>query len=576
MQKKIIRRQPEQITASLHANPVLDKIYSNRGIKSNLELEYELSQLISFQDLMGIQQAVECLADAIKQQKKILIVGDFDADGATSTAVAVRALKSFGAQRVNFLVPNRFSFGYGLTPELVDVAARDFQPDLIVTVDNGIANHAGVLAAKKTGIQVIITDHHLPGEDLPSADVIINPNQIGDSFPSKDMAGVGVIFYVMLALRRYLSEQKWFQQQALPEPIMSTLLDLVALGTVADVVPLDHNNRILIHQGLRRIRSGHCAVGITAILEIAGRNPKKLTTSDLGFAVAPRLNAAGRLDDMSLGIECLLCDDLQRAREIATLLNQLNEERRVIEQDMQDQALQLLKKIQMNDQSERSGICLFAEDWHQGVIGILASRIKDRLQRPVVAFALGSQDELKGSARSIPGIHIRDILADISVRYPELIFKFGGHAMAAGLTLKRNLFDSFSVAFDEAVSRKIRTEHSNHIILSDGELQVTALNIELADALREAGPWGQSFPEPLFDGVFQVLDQRLVGGKHLKLTLKYADKMLDAIAFFVDLKQWPNHRCKGVRLAYRLDINEFRGKRSVQLIIEHLEAHEFS
>ena len=571
MKKKIIRRNQanlESVSPDLH--PILQRIYPTRGIQSNRELERNLDHLLPYQDLLGIDAAVKCLAANLTLQNKFLIVGDFDADGATSSALAVRALKSFGAKHVDFLVPNRFAFGYGLTPELVAVA-KELNPSVIVTVDNGIANHAGVIAAKELGMQVVITDHHLPAETLPPADAIVNPNQLGDTFQSKTIAGVGVIFYVMLALRRYLSDQEWFAKHNIPEPNMSRLLDIVALGTVADVVPLDHNNRILVHQGLRRIRAGHCVPGISALLEIANRNQARLVASDLGFAVAPRLNAAGRLDDMSLGIECLITDDIAKAREIAQLLNQLNDERRVIEQGMQEQAIKVLNSISFKQNQFTCGVCLYDETWHQGVIGILASRIKDRVHRPVIAFALSSDTEIKGSARSIPGIHIRDVLAEISTRCPTLINKFGGHAMAAGLTIPRESFDHFAKMFNEVVSEKINEEHLNNALLSDGELSQQELTLEVAEVLREAGPWGQSFPEPVFDGVFNLLDQRLVGGKHLKMTLTRESQILDAIAFNVDLNEWPNYRCESVNIAYRVDVNEFRGKRSVQLVVEQLE-----
>ncbi len=569
--KKIIRREAVMQDAIEHdLHPLLQRIYAARGVKSVAELDRSLEKLLPYQSMLGIDHAVSLLADTIIQQQSILIVGDFDADGATSTAVAIRALKSFGATQVDFLVPNRFAFGYGLTPELVEVAKKN-QPYLIVTVDNGIANHAGVLTAKQAGIKVIVTDHHLPAETLPDADAIVNPNQLGDLFPSKHIAGVGVIFYVMLALRRYLLEKNWFAEKQIPEPNMSRLLDIVALGTVADVVALDHNNRIMVYQGLRRIRAGHCIAGITALLEISQRSPHRLQAADLGFAVAPRLNAAGRLDDMSLGIECLLTDDLTRARDIAQLLNQLNDERRVIEQDMQDQALQILKKIHPETKKNLNGICLFDEEWHQGVIGILAGRIKDRFHRPVIVFALANETELKGSARSIAGVHIRDVLADMATRYPELIHKFGGHAMAAGLTIQRASFDIFSTVFNEIITAKLSEMDLQNALLSDGELHSDELSLEIAEILREAGPWGQSFPEPIFDGTFQILEQRLVGSRHLKMTLSKNNQLIDAIAFNIDINQWPNYRCEFINVAYRIDINEFRGKRSVQLIIEHLE-----
>jgi single-stranded-DNA-specific exonuclease len=576
MQKKIIKRilsaQENFVSSDLPA--VLQRIYGIRGIKSAAELERGLERLLPYHDLMGIEDAVVFLAAALSAQAKFLIVGDFDADGATSTAVALRALKSFGAKHIEFLVPNRFAFGYGLTPELVALAQQEFAPDVIITVDNGIASNQGVAAAKALGIKVIVTDHHLPGAQLPDADVIVNPNQPNDKFPSKNLAGVGVIFYVMLALRRHLTATGWFVNEKIPEPNMSALLDLVALGTVADVVPLDHNNRILVHQGLRRIRAGKCVPGITALLELTGRKTTHLVASDLGFVVGPRLNAAGRLDDMSLGINCLLSDDILQAHEMAAVLNGLNEERRNIEQDMQDQAMKILAAMQPDQNTKLpTGICLFDETWHQGVIGIIASRIKERFHRPVIAFALSTADEIKGSARSISGLHIRDAMAQIDAQYPGLITKFGGHAMAAGLTLPRESFEKFSAAFEEVVCQYLTEEQLRNCLLSDGELLQEELTLEVAETLREAGPWGQAFPEPMFDGSFTVLEQRIVGSKHLKMVLAQANlQPIDAIAFNIDIKQWPNHRCEKIYAAYRLDINEFRGRRTVQLIIEHLEA----
>lgn len=571
MRKQIIRRELKETTVALQdLHPLLRRVYASRNVKSNNELDKTLETLLPYQSLLGMEKAVELLADAVTKNHHILIVGDFDADGATSTAVAVRALRSFGAQHVDFLVPNRFAYGYGLTPELV-VAAKAFSPDMIVTVDNGIANHAGVDAAKALGIRVVITDHHLPAATLPNADAIVNPNQPDDPFPSKNLAGVGVIFYVMLALRRHLNSMGWFGQR-IPEPNMSRLLDIVALGTVADVVPLDHNNRILVHNGLRRIRAGQCIPGIVALLELANRDFTKIVAADLGFAVAARLNAAGRLDDMSLGIECLLCDDPVQARAIARTLDQLNDERKGIEQEMQTQALDVLKKLNTNLQGELPrGLCLYDETWHQGVIGILASRIKDKFNRPVIVFAPGQEGEIKGSARSVSGLHVRDALALIDAKHPNLIKKFGGHAMAAGLTLSHELLNDFTKAFNEVVSNQITEAQLQHSLLSDGELRSDELSLEVASLLRDGGPWGQAFPEPMFDDIFQVLEQRIVGDRHLKLRLRKEDKILDAIAFFVDLGEWPNHRCTQVKTAYRVDINEYQGRRNVQLIVEYLE-----
>lgn len=575
--KQIIRREYKQAHADSlqELHPLLQRIYASRQIQSTQELDREFESLHSFQSLLGIDKAVSLLSAAVQKNQKILIVGDFDADGATSTAVAVRALRSFGVNNVHFLVPNRFVHGYGLTPELVAVAAKDIAPDLIITVDNGIANHAGVDAAKALGCNVIITDHHLPAATLPLADAIVNPNQPGDIFPSKNLAGVGVIFYVMLALRRQLASENWFEKKRIPEPNMSRLLDLVALGTVADLVQLDHNNRILVHQGLRRIRAGQCIPGIVALLELADRDFSRAAAADLGFAVAARLNAAGRLDDMSLGIECLLCDDGAQVRGLARTLNQLNEERKSIEKDMQVQALAALNKLndnyELGQKELPKGLCLFDDSWHQGVIGILASRMKDRFHRPVIVFAPGADDEIKGSARSIAGLHIRDVLALIDTQHPKLIHKFGGHAMAAGLTISRHALDNFSQAFNEIVSLQVSDAQLQHSLLSDGELREEEFNLETALLLRDSGPWGQAFPEPAFDDSFGILEQRIVGDKHLKLRLSKGEKILDAMAFFVDTSQWPNHRCQTIRAVYRLDVNEYKGRRNIQLIIEYME-----
>jgi single-stranded-DNA-specific exonuclease len=574
MQKKIIRRDAAVAQSFVHpdCHPVLQRVYAMRGVTSSQELERNLERLLPYHGLLNIDLAAVRLAQALQNQEKMLIVGDFDADGATSTAVAIRALKSFGAQHVDFLVPNRFAYGYGLTPELVKVAVAEFAPQLIITVDNGIAAHAGVDAANAAGVNVIVTDHHLPAKTLPEATVIVNPNQPNDTFASKNLAGVGVIFYVMLALRRQLLALNWFKEKNIPEPNMSRLLDLVALGTVADVVPLDHNNRILVYQGLRRIRAGQCIPAITVLLELVGRNQKRLVATDLGFVVGPRLNAAGRLDDMALGINCLLTDDTWQAREMAAVLNDLNDERREIEQGMQEQAMGILNAFQPQQKTMPVGICLFDESWHQGVIGILAARLKERFHRPVIAFAPGPDGEIKGSGRSIAGLHLRDVLAQIASDAPGLIDKFGGHAMAAGLSLARADFERFAQAFDVAVSAQLSSAQLHNSLISDGELSQQDLTLEVAEILREAGPWGQSFPEPVFDGKFQILEQRLVGGKHLKLVLAQENfQQIDAIAFNVDLNMWPNHRCERVHAGYRVDVNEFRGRRTVQLIIEHME-----
>ena len=475
----------------------------------------------------------------------------------------------------DYLVPNRFEYGYGLTPEIVEVS-RQYQPDVLVTVDNGISSIDGVAAAKAQGWKVVVTDHHLAGRELPQADAIVNPNQPECPFPGKNTAGVGVIFYVMCALRTELKQRGWFNK--VPEFNPFELLDLVALGTVADVVSLDANNRILAHQGLARIRAGRCRPGIRALIEVSGRNPERLVAADLGFALGPRLNAAGRLDDMSTGIELLLTDHLNSAREIASELDSLNQERKEIESTMQQEALAELDKLQLDDKSQLPlGISLFREDWHQGVVGILASRVKDRLNRPVIAFAeadSGQQDgEIKGSARSIQGLHMRDALDSVARENPGLIIKFGGHAMAAGLSIKKADFPRFVDAFDREVRSQLNDESLEAVIHTDGELQVCDMTMEIAQVLREGGPWGQNFPEPCFDGQFQIIQQRLVGKKHLKMVLKVPDSefYLDAIAFNVDTQQWPDLNISTIRVVYKLDINEFRGQTSLQLLVDYFE-----
>jgi len=577
--KKIVRRPPSpsgsQFSKPLH--PLLQRVYAARGVTSDQSLNYSLSELAPLSALKGLDEAVQLLTTALAQQQHIMIVADFDADGATSCVVAMRALRLMGAQQVSYLVPNRFEYGYGLTPEIVALAKQQ-QPDLIVTVDNGISSIEGVAEAIASGIKVLVTDHHLPGAALPNADAIVNPNQPGDVFPSKNLAGVGVIFYVMLALRTHLRATDWFEQQGIAEPNLGQLLDIVALGTVADVVPLDHNNRVLVSQGLVRIRRGACCAGINALLAVGKRNPATIVAADLGFAVGPRLNAAGRLEDMSLGIECLLADDPDAAMLLAQRLDELNRERREIEGEMQAQALDCLANIKLDfeDATAPIGLCLFDESWHQGVVGIVASRIKDRYHRPVIAFALANSSnegselegaEIKGSARSIKGVHMRDVLDAVAAKNPGLLTKFGGHAMAAGMTLKSGDLTAFEVAFNEELRRCVDSELLQDVIHSDGELSHHELTLELAETLRGAGPWGQTFPEPVFDGVFNIVQQRIVGEKHLKLVLQPEGSSItiDAIAF--------NHsETVGDQLhaAYRLDVNDYQGRRTVQLMIEHI------
>ena len=548
--------------------PLLTRLYAARGVQSQVELDKGLARLLPYQQLKGIEAAVELLVLALEQGQRMLIVGDFDADGATASTVGMLGLRMLGAAHVDYLVPNRFEYGYGLTPEIVAVALQR-QPQLLITVDNGISSVEGVAAAKAAGLMVLVTDHHLPGAELPAADAIVNPNQQGCEFPSKALAGVGVIFYVLLALRARLRELNWFNPQR-PQPNLAELLDLVALGSVADVVPLDANNRILVHQGLARIRAGRARRGLRAILEVAGRQPERITSTDLGFILGPRLNAAGRLDDMSLGIECLLCEDEALARDMAVALDQLNQDRKAIEQGMQREALAQLKDLPLEDMP--FGLCLFEADWHQGVIGILASRMKERYHRPTIAFADAGDGVLKGSARSVPGFHIRDALDAVAARHPQLISKFGGHAMAAGLSLPEANFGAFAAAFDAEVRRQLCEDDLTGRLLSDGALSAEEFHLPLAKELRNAGPWGQHFPEPLFHGVFQVVQQRLVGDKHLKMVLKTecGGQTLDGIAFNIDREIWPNPTVRWVELAYKLDVNEYRGRESVQLMVAHL------
>jgi len=573
----IERRAPgsEQLPIFSQVPHALARIYASRGVQSQAELGRNLKELLPDSEMKGMNEAVARLTHAVVSNESMLIVGDFDCDGATSTAVAVLGLRMMGATQVDYLVPNRFEYGYGLSPEIVEVAHTQ-SPSLLITVDNGISSVEGVARARSLGMDVVVTDHHLAGDQLPDAAAIVNPNQPGCGFPAKSTCGVGVIFYVLIALRRALQQQGWFEQQGLAVPNLASLLDLVALGTVADVVALEHNNRVLVHQGLKRIRAGQARPGLLALIEISGRQKERLVASDLGFAIAPRLNAAGRLEDMSIGIECLLSDDADYARDLAQSLDQLNLERRGIEQEMQQQALQLLDQIPLDENQLPYGLCLYDEAWHQGVVGILASRIKERTHRPVIAFARGDNGDIKGSARSIPGLHIRDALATLDARHPDLISKFGGHAMAAGLTLNSGALDQFKVAFDQAVREQLSADDLDQRIETDGELSASEMSLELAERLREAGPWGHHFPEPLFDGQFSVLQQRIVGQRHLKLVLMDAKTgiSVDAIHFNADMDCWPDQAIVSVRAVYKLDVNEFRGQRNVQLMVDYIEPLE--
>ncbi|HFF8970783.1 single-stranded-DNA-specific exonuclease RecJ [Serratia marcescens] len=571
--KTQLRRRPAADDTHLPASlpPLLRRLYALRGVQAEQELERGVKGMLPWQQLDGIDDAVGLLQQALADGHRIMVVGDFDADGATSTALTVLALRSMGGAAVDYLVPNRFEDGYGLSPEVVEQAAAR-GAELIVTVDNGISSHAGVDVAHAKGMQVLVTDHHLPGETLPAAEAIVNPNLRGCAFPSKSLAGVGVAFYLMLALRARLRDSGWFEQRALAMPNLAELLDLVALGTVADVVPLDANNRILVYQGLNRIRAGKCRPGIRALLEVANRDARQLAANDLGFALGPRLNAAGRLDDMSIGVALLLSDDIAQARMLANDLDALNQTRREIEQGMQVEALQLCDQLERTSTELPYGLAMYHPEWHQGVVGILASRIKERFHRPVIAFAPAGDGILKGSGRSVPGLHMRDALERLDMLNPGLMMKFGGHAMAAGLSLEEAKFDEFRQRFGELVGEWLDPAMLEGVIWSDGELAMQELSLTTAELLREGGPWGQAFPEPTFDGKFRILQQRLVGEKHLKLMVEPlgGGPLLDGIAFNVDTTLWPDSSVREVELAYKLDVNEFRGNRNVQLLIQHL------
>ncbi|MCA6222351.1 single-stranded-DNA-specific exonuclease RecJ [Photorhabdus antumapuensis] len=568
-----LRRRPAVDDSHLpqQIHPLLRRLYAVRGIQQANELERGVQGLLNYQHLSGVEQAVALLLAALHEHWRIVIVGDFDADGATSTALAIRSLRSMGYRHLDYLVPNRFDDGYGLSSQVVEEVVKK-GADLIITVDNGISSHEGVAAAHQHHMKVIVTDHHLPGDVLPAADAIINPNLADCSFPSKSLAGVGVTFYLMSALRSALRKDQWFEKQGIALPNLAEMLDLVALGTVADVVPLDTNNRILVYQGLNRIRAGRCCAGIRALLEVSNRDAYKLTASDLGFFLGPRLNAAGRLDDMSIGVTLLLTDDMAQARQIACELDSLNQTRREIEQGMQQEALQICDKFERTSTELPYGLALYHPEWHQGVVGILASRIKERFHRPVIAFAPAGEGILKGSGRSVQGLHMRDALERLDTLHPGLILKFGGHAMAAGLSLEQDKFEQFQYHFSTLMADWLDISQLEGVIWSDGELATNQLSLDMAEMLRDGGPWGQAFPEPIFDGKFKLLQQRIVGERHLKVIVEPLNggPMLDGIAFNIDPTRWPDNSVREVELAYKLDVNEFRGNRSVQLLIQHL------
>jgi single-stranded-DNA-specific exonuclease len=547
--------------------PLLERIYLSRGLTHGRELDLSLNALLGPTDLPDLDVAAARLASAVMEGEHVLIVGDFDADGATSVALAVSLLEAMGAVRVSFLVPNRFEFGYGLSPEIVALALEQ-NPAVIVTVDNGTSSVEGVRLAAEQGVDVIITDHHLPGSELPRPLALVNPALPESGFESPAMAGVGVIYYVMGATRAVLKSRGWFENR--PMPNLADWLDLVALGTVADVVPLDHNNRVMVAQGLRRMRAGRTRPGIRALCETAGRRLETLSEQDLGFAVGPRLNAAGRLDDMTLGIRCLLASDLSQARSLATALDELNQARRALEREMVQDA-ELIVSAHDEAVDGRFGVTVYDPGWHQGIVGIVAGRLREKINRPVIAFADAGDaapDELKGSARSLSGLHIRDVLDAIAARYPGMMVRFGGHAMAAGLSIKRVHYPRFEKVFDKAVAEFLPRELLSPVLESDGQLAPDEMSLEMARALAEGGPWGQHFPMPRFHDEFRLISQRVVGEDHLKLVLGKGDRLFDAIAF----RQPPLPPCERVEAAFRLEENDYRDAVTLQLVVEHLRA----
>ncbi len=567
-----ISRRQSSINPSVTESfpPILSRILGNRNIQSEEELVLQTKALLHYKSMLNINKAANIIADAIKLNKKVVIVGDFDADGATSTSLCLLALRAMGHKHYDYIVPNRFDYGYGLTPPVVDMA-KDINADLIITVDNGISSIQGVSHAKSLGVDVVITDHHLPGDELPIADAIVNPNQKGCQFESKNLAGVGVAFYTMLATKNILEHDDYFSSRGLNTPNLAEYLDIVAVGTVADVVPLDKNNRILVHQGIMRIRAGRTRPGILALLQAAGRNHKRCCSTDIGFSIGPRLNAAGRLEDMSCGIECLLTDNENKAINFAAQLDGLNQSRREIEASMREDAEKAMQETELDQGVIPACIVLYKDDFHQGVIGIVAGRLKEKYYRPTIVFANDNEEIVKGSARSIPGVHMRDLLALIDAKHPDLIIKFGGHAMAAGLSIYKRDLVKFKDLLNDLVTKLTQALPKQATIYSDGELNGNELTLDTASILKYTLPWGQGFEEPIFDGVFEIINQRIVGGSHLKLTLKKEEQVIDAIAFNVDINIWPNQSIQKVNIAYKLDINEFRGQTNPQLLISLIE-----
>ena len=568
---KLVRRVlPVNVPLFADCSPLLSRIVASRGVDDERLLSSDLKHLLPVSSLKGIEVATGRLCQALKQQQRVLIVGDFDADGATATALCKRALLALGFQHVDYIVPNRFEYGYGLTPEIIDVASP-YEAQLIITVDNGISSIEGVEYARKLGIDVVITDHHLPGGSLPDAVAIVNPNQPDDIFKSKNLAGVGVVFYLMLALKQALVKRDYFNREKIPLPSIVRWLDLVALGTVADVVPLDSNNRVLVEQGLRRIRSGQCSAGILALLKVAKKDHSQACSQDLGFACGPRLNAAGRLDDMSLGIECLLTDSFDVAMNLASELDEMNRTRRELESGMKEDALKQLDSVDLDRKKLPRIICLFHEDWHQGIVGIIAARIRERYYRPCIVFAPSVDGEIKGSGRSIPGIHMRDVIDRVATLNPQVVEKFGGHAMAAGLSLKAKDYSAFNDAVLSVMSVQVDASVFKEEILSDGELEPEFFSLTVAQELSQRIPWGQGFPAPVFDDVFEIVERRELKQVHLKYLLRKKGQsgVVSAIAFNVDVEKWPSPG-DSAHFLYQLSVNEYNEQRSLQLMVQRL------
>ena len=571
--RTVVRRSAKITSENLDVHPVLRNVYRNRNISSPDQLDYSLANLLPPHRLSNISEAADIIAEAIQADAAMLVAGDFDADGATGSALAYLSLKSFGARRVQYLCPNRFEFGYGLTESFVEYFAPT-QPDLVITVDNGIASVAGVRLAKEYGMSVVVTDHHLPGEELPIADAIVNPNLAGDEFPSKNLAGVGVIFYVMAVVRTKLKNENWFEQEGIAEPNMSSYLDLVALGTVADVVPLDYNNRILVAQGLRRINANRCRFGIRCLLEEGGRRIGEIVSEDLAFVAGPRLNAAGRLEDISFGVKCLVTDDKNEVLGFIRKLEELNSERKEMETAMVASAKSEIEDLDSSIVSERAGICLYNPKWHSGIVGLIATRIKQLTGMPAVIFAQGDNGLLKGSGRSVRGLNLRDVLANMAAVDPQIFEQFGGHAMAAGMTIQESAFDRFEKLFQEELIRQRGDSEWQNTILSDGE--ITDIDLDAAEQIRCGGPWGQEFEQPVFDGVFEVVDCRLLQEKHLRLRLRSraSDQLANAIYFGYSSFHDRLPQQEDYRVAFQLTVNEYNGKKSPQLNVVYMAENQ--